>query len=311
MRALEPEERRERVVEAIWNARHFRVIRAIRADVRAVGRRIVLIQNRVVLVSARGATTGRVVAVVDTNVQQARHAAARVWRHRARAEMEAAARFTRLAAELAAGDAVAPVIAMARAAAADELRHAERCANLVRAFDGEPFELGAMPAARAVAPNGLASRERLLYEVVAMSCVTETLSAALLGALVERATDSLVRETMHGILRDEVDHARLGWAHLAAERERGVMDVVGPSLPAMLAGTVSEELFASWAEHPAQETLSGLGALDRADRRRIFCDTLSQVIFPGLQRFGVDTARGENWLAERMSNRPASGDECA
>jgi len=69
----------------------------------------------------------------------------------------------------------------------------------------------------------------------------------------------------------------------------------------MLAGTVSEELFASWTEHPAQELLSGLGALDRADRRRIFRDTLSQVIFPGLEHFGVDTQLGENWLAERMS----------
>lgn len=245
--------------------------------------------------------TGQGAAVIETHTRQTRLAAAQVWRSRARAELEAAARFKRLAAELTVNDAVAPVIALAQEAASDELRHAEKCVNLVREFEGGSFELSALPISHVIAPTALASRERLLYEIVAMSCVTETLSAALLGELVARATDSLVRETMHAILRDEVNHARLGWAHVAAERERGVADVVGPSLPAMLAGTVSEELFASWAEHPAQETLSGLGSLDRLDRRRIFCDTLSQVIFPGLQRFGVDTQSGEKWLRDRMN----------
>ncbi len=292
-------ERRERVVEAACNARCLQIQR-IPAVVRVVGWTVASIRSLVVLLSAKLAMPGQVVAVGDVTVQQARLAAARVWRHRARAELEASARFTRLAAELATGDAVALVVAMAHDAAADELRHAEQCANLVRAFEGGSFELGALPQVRVVAPNGLAFRERLLYEVVAMSCVTETLSAALLGELVARATDSLVHETMHGILRDEVNHARLGWAHLAAERERGVTDVVGPSLPAMLAGTVTEELFASSAEHPVQQMLSGLGALDRADCRRIFCDTLSQVVFPGFPRFGLATAGGESWLAARM-----------
>ncbi|MDI1449907.1 ferritin-like domain-containing protein [Polyangium sp. 6x1] len=230
----------------------------------------------------------------------AREAAAQIWRHRARAELEASARFERLARELAACDAVAPVVTMAREAAEDERRHAQQCAALVRELGGLPFELGPVPAARVVTPGGLGPRERLCYEVVAMSCVTETLSAALLGELVARATDSLVRDTMQHILRDEVDHARLGWAHLAAEYERGARDVVGPSLPAMLAGTISEELFSSWAEHPAQEALSGLGALDRAERRRIFRDTMSLVVFPGLGRFGVDTGQGERWLSERL-----------
>ncbi|MDC3959543.1 ferritin-like domain-containing protein [Polyangium jinanense] len=238
--------------------------------------------------------------MADVEATTARCAAAQIWRHRARAELEASARFTRLAGELAACGAVAPVITMAREAAEDERRHAEQCAALVRELGGKPFELGAVPAARVVTPSGLGPRERLHYEVIAMSCVTETLSAALLGELVARATDPLVRDTMQHILRDEVDHARLGWAHLAAEHERGAQDVVGPSLPAMLAGTVSEELFSSWAEHPAQEALSGLGALDRAERKRIFRDTMSLVVFPGLRRFGVDTARGESWLSERL-----------
>ncbi|WP_437282279.1 ferritin-like domain-containing protein [Sorangium sp. So ce375] len=238
--------------------------------------------------------------MVDAGAPAAREAAARVWRSRTCAELEAAARFSRLAEQLAAAGAVDPVIAMARHAAEDERRHAAQCAALVRELGGAPFDPGAAPEAPAVAPRGLGARERLLYEVVAMSCITETLSAALLGEMVERATDPRIRDTMQQILRDEVDHARLGWAHLAAERQRGCADVIGPHVPAMLAGTVHEELFSSRAEHPEQDALSGLGALDRAERRRIFDETMRLVVFPGLRRFGIDTGRGEQWLTERL-----------
>lgn len=235
--------------------------------------------------------------------EEARRAAAVVWRSRARAELEAAARFGRLAQELAALGAVDPVVAMAAEAASDEQRHALQCAELVRALGGEralgntPME---MPSeVRAAAPGGLGPRERLLYEVVAMACVTETLSAALLGEMVERAADGQVRDVMQAILRDEVGHAKLGWAHLAAETQRGPAGFIGDYLPAMLAGTVDDEVFSSAAEHRESEALCGLGALDRSARRRIFEETLRVVIFPGLQRFGVDTARGERWLRAR------------
>jgi hypothetical protein len=231
-----------------------------------------------------------------------------VWRFRARAELDAAARFGRLAEELAALGAVPPVIAMASEAAADERRHAAQCVELVHALGGDRLPGDAafeVPSdVRAAAPAGLGRRERLLYEVVAMACLTETLSAALLGEMVERAADDEVRDVMQAILRDEVGHARLGWAHLAAERQRGPAGFVGDYLPAMLAGTVQDELFSTAAEHSASEALNGLGALDRSGRRRIFEGTLRVVIFPGLQKFGVDTARGERWLEERC---PALG----
>ncbi|WP_434048570.1 MULTISPECIES: ferritin-like domain-containing protein [Sorangium] len=230
----------------------------------------------------------------------ARAAAAGVWRSRTCAELEAAARFSRLAEQLAAAGAVAPVVAMARAAAEDERRHAALCAALARELGGATFTPPAVAGAPEVAPRALGTRERLLYEVVAMSCVTETLSAALLGEMVERATDPRVRDTMQQILRDEVDHARLGWAHLAAEWQRGCADVIGQHLPAMLAGTVHEEVFSSGAEHPEQGALSGLGALGRGERRRIFDETMRLVVLPGLRRFGIDTGRGEQWLAERL-----------
>jgi hypothetical protein len=229
-----------------------------------------------------------------------RRLAASVWRFRWSAELEAAARFSRLARELAAVDAVERVVTLARHAARDELRHAELCANLVEWLGGAPVprEKPAPRWARPASPAGLSARDAVLYEVVAMSCITETLSAALLGEMVLTSRDAHLKKTMRDILRDEIGHARLGWAHLAAEQQRGSTEFLGEYLPAMLAGTIDEEVFSSGPEHVEQAGVSGLGSLVRAERRRVFEETMRRVAFPGLRRYGVDTRRGEEWLAD-------------
>lgn len=139
-----------------------------------------------------------------------------------------------------------------------------------------------------------------------MSCITETLSAALLGEMVDRATDALVRNTVHEILTDEVQHSRLGWAHLAAEHAKGGGAFLGAYLPAMLDGTVTAELFTASddAEAETGEALAGLGALGRRDRASIFVRTMQSVVFPGLERFGVDASTGARWIEERMTLPP-------
>jgi hypothetical protein len=67
----------------------------------------------------------------------------------------------------------------------------------------------------------------------------------------------------------------------------------------MLRATVDEELFAGAAEHPEQGALGGLGALSRRDRVAIFTQAMTDVVFPGLERFGVDASEGRRWLAGR------------
>jgi hypothetical protein len=145
-----------------------------------------------------------------------------------------------------------------------------------------------------VAPERWPREQRLLYEIVAMSCVTETLSTALLGALVEQASDSLTKHTMHSILRDEVMHSQVGWAFLAEQRARGAPDCIGPHLPAMLHSTLGSGFFDT---DPLAAELSGLGCLDGASTRRIVGEALRLVIFPGLARFGIDVDPGLDWLA--------------
>lgn len=136
-----------------------------------------------------------------------------------------------------------------------------------------------------------------------MSCVTESLSAALLAEMRRQAKDSRVRQVVHEVLRDEVDHARLGWAHLAAESARRDVGWISPHLPAMLAATVHEELFSEDEAEPAlAAVVEGLGSLRRASRREIFVATMEGVVFPGLRRFGVDPSPGERWLRARLGS---------
>lgn len=227
--------------------------------------------------------------------------AAQVWLERRRAELEAAERFRRLALELEAGATPAAIVEQLRAAAEDELRHARLCGELGEHFGGrvlEPSPVTPAPTAPATWP----AAERRLYEVVALSCVTETLSTALLGRLVERARDSHARDVMQSILRDEVRHSRVGWGFLAHAHGRGVRERVAPHLPALLESTVGAELFAATTEdEPDAAALSGLGALTLEERRRVVCETLEHVIFPGLERFGIDVTLGRQWLERGRS----------
>jgi hypothetical protein len=230
--------------------------------------------------------------------ESARELAARVWSFRLVSELEAAQRFGALAPLLRAAGASEVIVGMAEEAAADELRHAELCRQLVRHFGGAPPPEPEI-ALRWTAPADLEGRERIFYEIVALSCVTETLSTALLGELVARATDPVCRDAMHSILRDEVNHSRLGWAFLAEQHARLVRDCVGPHLPDMLDATLGDELFTAASPDPRLAHLAGLGSLERPDRLRVVREALERVIFPGLELFGIETASGRRWLNAR------------
>ncbi|PRQ04998.1 ferritin-like domain-containing protein [Enhygromyxa salina] len=240
---------------------------------------------------------------VDPSLEPTRRRhAAQLWTMRAHAELEAAARFSRFADELAKLDAPAQVIELAQSAAVDERRHQVRCDELVAYFGGEPSGAREQPA-KPLRCDLTEPRERMLYEVVSMSCVTESLSTALLLEIQTRCEDPRVRAVVHEIVRDEVQHARLGWLHLAHEARRGPsLAWLGSRLPAMLRGTLdTPELFADGPG--AGDQLDGLGGLPRANRREIFVQCLTEVVFPGLAHSGVDTSAAQAWL-DQLNTRP-------
>jgi len=229
-------------------------------------------------------------------VTSARRAAAEAWAFRARVEQEAALRFDQLAAIVAGFDPGSPVPAMMRRAADDERRHTEMCARLAQSL-GDYVALDPGAELPSIAPRSLDARQAALYEVVAACCITETESMATLTTLLACEAEPEVREVLHGISRDEVVHARIGWAHLSRESVAAEVAFLAPLVPGMLAGTIDAGLFGPAPPDEDPEGLLRLGVLPLAKKREVFLGTLEQVVFPGLERFGVDAGPAREWLA--------------
>jgi rubrerythrin len=215
--------------------------------------------------------------------------AADAWAFRARVEREAAARFSRLAGEIAAFDPESPVPAMLRRAADDERRHQALCAELA----GGPVPPDAGDGR--IAPRSLSPREAALYEMVAACCITETESVATVASLLAEDAAPRVREVLHEIARDEVTHAQMGWAHLAREAAAIEVGFLSRWIPSMLAGAAGDQLFARGSPELESAELLLHGVLPLSRKREIFTQTLLEVVFPGLEQFGISTTPARDW----------------
>ena len=236
-------------------------------------------------------------------VTAVRSLAASAWAFRWRVELEAQARFGRLATRLEALGVSPAIIALARRSAEDERRHAALCAEVAAELGAEPGPASPVEP-REIAPPGLELRGRVLYELVAACCVTETESMAVLTTLLEAARTDRMRSVLHQLAADEVRHSRLGWAHLASEHAAGVTGFLAPLVPGMLQGSAPPDLFQAVAREREDELLLTYGVLPHRLKRQVFTTTLEEVVFPGLESCGVDAGPGRAWLASRQGEIP-------
>jgi len=138
--------------------------------------------------------------------------AARVWTERACHEWASVPAFCELAQQLKASGAPQVLIARAREAAADELRHAAISAQTAAALAVAPA-LGLDPPVgshRAVA-SGRAGIVRLAVESYLDGCIAEGTAAAVAAREADRADDSDIATMQRTIASDEARHAELAW----------------------------------------------------------------------------------------------------
>jgi len=230
-----------------------------------------------------------------TTAEHVRRIAGSAWRFRCGVEQVAALRFTRLAERLASVGAAGAVVELALRASRDERRHAALCAELAARY-AAPAPAAAATSPAEIAPSSLAREQQVLYEVVAACCVTETESVGVLTHLLAAVRDARLRAVLRELARDEVHHSRLGWAHLASERARGDVSFLGPLVPAMLRGATDTELFAPVPAEYDDGALLEHGVLPHRMKRQVFARTLEEVVFPGLEAYGVDTVPARRWL---------------
>lgn len=217
------------------------------------------------------------------------------WAYRAGLEASAAARFARLADRMAASARDPALVAIARTAAMQERTHVRLCTEIAARFgvDATPIE---SPASE-VAPTAWSLPDRVLYEVVAFCCVTETANAAVVTAGADDVDDPAIRRAIRTILADEVQHSRLGWRFLATHPPDATQRAwLASHLPAMLAGTLRDDLFRDDTEPGDPLAMQRHGTLPIAGRRAAFLTGMREVLLPGLAAAGIDPAPGARFL---------------
>jgi hypothetical protein len=139
-----------------------------------------------------------------------------IWRSRACAELATASvseHVARAAREL---GAPAAVCAHAEQTVSDELRHAELCRGLAEHYLGLPTALPARQELEAPVFGKAPERINAVLLLVYHSCINEGIAVAYLQENLRLAQAPAVRRVLHQLLRDDVVHARIGWAYLAS-----------------------------------------------------------------------------------------------
>jgi hypothetical protein len=113
--------------------------------------------------------------------------------------------FQRLARELDAHGAPLALVARARRAARDEVRHRRTMTALARRYGAEPA------LERPEPPTGVRSLAEVALENAAEGCVRETFGAVVAAHQAVAAADAAIRAGLRAIARDEAGHAALAW----------------------------------------------------------------------------------------------------
>jgi hypothetical protein len=133
--------------------------------------------------------------------------------------------------------------------------------------------------------------------VVEMCCLSETFTGVYLTEMLARTTHPTMRAAIEYLLEDEIDHGRVGWAHLAARVGDGRGAVVEAALPAMLERTVADVMRAG--ESTSSPSSDGYGQIAPKDAAALFAATLNDVILPGLAATGIDPRATRDFLRAR------------
>jgi hypothetical protein len=227
------------------------------------------------------------------------------WRERMKQEHLAVGAFALLAQELAEEGADPIVLSLVTRASADEVRHAEVCKSFAIALLGEASvepRLRGLP--RVPGHETASSRARVLFHLVEMCCLSETLTGVYLTEMLARTTDPVARAAVESLLEDEIDHGRVGWAYLSARVKEGPTEGLAAALPAMIDRTFRGVLSAAQRSSEREDaTLEACAYLSSKVAGDVYRRTLRDVILPGFETLGVDLGptralvRARGWLS--------------
>lgn len=237
-----------------------------------------------------------------------RESALQTWRGRMVNEFTSAAVFEGLAAQIRAANLDPALAAECERFAAEERRHGVLCGAVVEALGGEA--VAHRPARDAYPVHAdVDPREGLVRNLLSISCSSETVAVALIGAERLEMPEGSLRELLTTIWADEIGHARFGW-RLVAQVVPTLDDAARERLSAYLA-VVLAHLEAHELAHlpdgdgPPPEG-AALGLCSGRDARRLLYETIDEVILPGLEAVGLQARRAWS-LRHRAASALSSG----
>jgi hypothetical protein len=209
------------------------------------------------------------------------------WVDRARGELTTALTFEFMLADLIEESAPRELVALAETAITDEHRHVDWCLRWANFIDdrepAEPEPSGTRP----LELDGASAHDNRLLRTVFGCCFSETVAVHVLERSHALITLPSVRRLNHEHLKEEVGHARLGWALAGwpalSPRDRQMLARYVPEMTRLVRMVWQSS---TRAEHPA---LHELGYLSSAIIDPACDEALDGVILPGLAKLGIAT----------------------
>ena len=237
---------------------------------------------------AAGRATGLSLAEVALTDEQ-RASAIAEWRGRMVNEHVSARVFAQLIPQMMRAGIEPAVQAKVADMVAQELRHGRLCAGVVEALGGiaiaDQPELTDVPMHEDAEPI-----EGVLRNVIAISCLEETCAVALLETGRQLSGPPEIRAVVTEILRDEVNHSKLGW-QLADELLPRIDLATKDRLSEYLVPAFRQLLVRHWVPDEidlgARIAVPTVGVDDAREASRLVLDVVATVIVPGLEAHGL------------------------
>lgn len=194
----------------------------------------------------------------------------------------------------------------------DEARHADYAMQMARALTGDEVPVRVEKEPLEAPWRTDASLEAIDHAVLHVAAVSETISCALIGACLERATDATTKALLANLVSDEVHHARFGWYYLSwrspqwtrAERQR-VADRMATNVVGI------ERRFWQGRDAPASaaDAAHALGVLESEGQRAAVRAVMESEIIPALDSYGLGASHA--WRIRERGRHGTGGDDGA
>jgi hypothetical protein len=176
-----------------------------------------------------------------------------------------------------------------RSFAIEERKHGVLCGAVVEALGGKALA-PALPVVPFPEHDEVSPLEAALRNLLSISCLSETIAVALIGAEREEMPEGELRTLLTTIYAEECGHANFGWRLLPKLLAKGDAD---------LTSRLSEYLLVAF-EHLETHELAhlpesvnppehgkSLGLCRGKDARDLFYATIERVIIPGLEQHNL------------------------